>query len=64
MIAASMPLAQEVYETFGPGMARVTDPTEAAIRNKHHVWFRELSGGEEASMFGRNQRILGDNKKS
>ncbi|MDG4669360.1 hypothetical protein [Mycobacterium sp. 236(2023)] len=46
MIAASMKLAHEVYETFGPGMTRVQDPTEAAIwNNKHHVWFREFTAG-------------------
>lgn len=44
MLAASMRLAIEVYDTFGPGRTVVADPVEAAIwNNKHHVWFTELS---------------------
>ncbi|MEW5811468.1 MAG: hypothetical protein AB1925_18660 [Actinomycetota bacterium] len=45
MLTASMRLALEVYDTFGPGRIEIADPTEAAIwNNKHHVWFTELSG--------------------
>ncbi|WP_458612355.1 hypothetical protein [Mycobacterium sp. C3-094] len=44
MLAASMRLAIEVYDTFGPGRTVITNPTEAAIwNNKHHVWFTEYS---------------------
>jgi hypothetical protein len=46
MLVASFQLALEVYDTFGPSPVRLTDPIEASIwNNKHHVWFRELSGG-------------------
>lgn len=45
MIVASFKLALEVYDTFGPGMTRIEDATEAAIwNNKHHVWVTELGG--------------------
>jgi hypothetical protein len=44
-LAASMQLALEVYDTFGPGLTTVDDATEAAIWN--NKWFsaeHELSG--------------------
>ncbi|WP_094287391.1 hypothetical protein [Mycobacterium lehmannii] len=44
-LAASMKVAIEVHETFGPGMTTVEDPTDAAIwNNKYFVWFKELGG--------------------
>ena len=44
MLTASMRLAIEVYDTFGPGRTVIADPVEAAIwNNKHHVWFTEYS---------------------
>lgn len=44
MLAASMRLALEVLDTFGPGHTVIDDPTEAAIwNNKHHVWVREMT---------------------
>ncbi len=44
MLTASMRLAIEVFDTFGPGRTVIADPVEAAIwNNKHHVWFTELS---------------------
>ena len=43
-LAASMRLAIEVFDTFGPGLARVDDETEAAIwNNKFFVWLNEFS---------------------
>jgi hypothetical protein len=43
-LAASMRLAIEVFDTFGPGLARVDDDTEAAIwNNKFFVWLNEFS---------------------
>lgn len=43
-IAASMRLALEVYDTFGPGHHVIEDPVEAALlNNKHHVWTTELT---------------------
>lgn len=46
MLVASFRLALEVYDTFGASPVRLDDPIEASIwNNKHHVWFRELSGG-------------------
>jgi len=45
MIVASFKLALEVYDTFGPGLTRIEDGTEAAIwNNKHHVWVSEFGG--------------------
>lgn len=45
MITASLRLALEVYDTFGPGMTRIDNATEAAIwNNKHHVWVTEFGG--------------------
>ena len=45
MLIASFRLALEVYDTFGSSAVRLDDPVEASIwNNKHHVWFRELSG--------------------
>lgn len=44
-LAASMQLALEVYDTFGPGLTTIDDATEAAIWN--NKWFsaeHELSG--------------------
>ena len=44
MLAASMRLALEVFDTFGPGRTVIDDPTDAAIwNNKHHVWTREMT---------------------
>ncbi|BBZ15099.1 hypothetical protein [Mycobacterium branderi] len=44
-MVASFKLAVEVYDTFGPGDTRITDPVDAAIwNNKHHVWTAELGG--------------------
>lgn len=44
-LVASMKLALEVHDTFGPGMTTVSDLTEAAIwNNKWHVAEHELSG--------------------
>jgi hypothetical protein len=43
-LAASMALALEVYDTFGPGRTVIEDRTDAAIwNNKHHVWTREMT---------------------
>lgn len=43
-LAASMRLALEVYDTFGPGYHVIEDPVEAALlNNKHHVWTTELT---------------------
>jgi hypothetical protein len=43
-LAASMRLAIEVFDTSGPGLARVDDETEAAIwNNKFFVWLNEFS---------------------
>jgi hypothetical protein len=45
MIVASFRLALEVYDTFGPGLTRIEDATDAAIwNNKHYVWVTELGG--------------------
>lgn len=42
-LAASMQLTIEVYETFGAGLTRIEDPTDAAIwNNKYFVWVKEL----------------------
>jgi hypothetical protein len=44
-LAASMKVALEVYETFGPGSTTIVDATDAAIwNNKYFVWHKELSG--------------------
>jgi hypothetical protein len=44
-LAASMKSAAEVYDTFGPGITTVDDPTDAAIwNNKWFAWEWELSG--------------------
>ena len=45
-LVASMQVALEVYDTFGPGMTSIDDdPTEAAIwNNKWFVAEHELSG--------------------
>lgn len=44
-LVASMQLALEVHDTFGPGMTSIDDPTEAAIwNNKWFVAEHELSG--------------------
>ncbi|QIV79668.1 hypothetical protein [Mycolicibacterium frederiksbergense] len=44
-LVASMQLALEVHDTFGPGMASIDDPIEAAIwNNKWFVAEHELSG--------------------
>jgi hypothetical protein len=43
-LLASMKLALEVYDTFGPGHIHIEDPTEAAIwNNKWFVWAKELN---------------------
>lgn len=43
-LAASMKLACEVYDTFGPGMTTVEDPLDAAIfNNKYFAWASELT---------------------
>lgn len=50
MLAASMRLALEVLDTFGPGHTVIDDPTDAAIwNNKHHVWMREMTPPEIGS---------------
>jgi hypothetical protein len=44
-LVASIQLALEVHDTFGPGMTSISDPTEAAIwNNKWFVAEHELSG--------------------
>jgi hypothetical protein len=42
-LAASMRLAIEVFDTFGPGLARVEDDTAAIWKNKVFVWLHEFS---------------------
>lgn len=43
-LLASMRLALEVYDTFGPGHTHIDDTTEAAIwNNKWFVWAQEFS---------------------
>lgn len=43
-LAASMKLACEVYDTFGPGMTTIEDPLDAAIfNNKYFAWTSELT---------------------
>ncbi len=50
MLAASMRLALEVFDTFGPGHTVIDDPTDAAIwNNKHHVWTREMTPPDAGS---------------
>jgi hypothetical protein len=42
-LLASMKLALEVYDTFGPGHTHIEDATEAAIwNNKWFVWAKEF----------------------
>jgi hypothetical protein len=42
-IIASMQLAIEVFDTFGPGLTDVSDEIEAmAFNNKYFVWVKEL----------------------
>lgn len=49
-LAASMRLALEVFDTYGPGLARVDDETEAAVwNNKFHVWRHEFSAAPTQS---------------
>lgn len=44
-LAASMRLALEVLDTYGPEGIDVEDPTDAAIwNNKYFVWLREFGG--------------------
>jgi len=38
-----MHLAIEVFDTFGPGLARVEDDTAAIWKNKVFVWLNEFS---------------------
>lgn len=42
-LAARMHLAIEVFDTFGPGLARVDDDTAAIWKNKVFVWLNEFS---------------------
>ena len=42
-LAASMRLAIEVFDPFGPGLARVEDDTAAIWKNKVFVWLNEFS---------------------
>jgi len=45
-IIASMQVAIEVWDTFGPGRTEVADDLEAAVwNNKYFVWVKELAGG-------------------
>ena len=38
-----MRLAIEVFDTFGPGLVRVDDDTDAIWHNKSFVWLNEFS---------------------
>ncbi|MFL0243306.1 hypothetical protein [Mycobacterium sp. SMC-17] len=41
---ASLRVALEAYDTFGPGRVTVDEPDEAALwNNKHYVWTQELT---------------------
>ncbi|MUM14702.1 hypothetical protein FZI85_27245 [Mycobacterium sp. CBMA293] len=43
-MVASLRVALEVYDTFGPGRVTVDEPDEAALwNNKHYVWTQELT---------------------
>ena len=42
-LAATMRLAIEVFDPFGPGLARVEDDTAAIWKNKVFVWLNEFS---------------------
>ena len=45
-LVASMQLAIEVFDTFGSGLAQISDDLEAAAwNNKYFVWKNELAGG-------------------
>lgn len=43
-MVASLRVALEVYDTFGPGQVTIDQPDEAALwNNKHYVWTQELT---------------------
>lgn len=43
-MVASLRVALEAYDTFGPGQVTVDSPEEAALwNNKHYVWTQELT---------------------
>ncbi|MUL78906.1 hypothetical protein [Mycolicibacterium sp. CBMA 226] len=43
-MVASLRVALEAYDTFGPGQVTVDTPHEAALwNNKHYVWTQELT---------------------
>lgn len=43
-MVASLRVALEAYDTFGPGLVTVDTPDEAALwNNKHYVWTQELT---------------------